>query len=279
MRAESLGFDHAWTYDHLAWRALRDGPWFASMPVLTAAAVATTSIRLGPLVASPNFRHPATFAKELVALDDISAGRAIGGIGAGGTGWDAGVLGQPSLTATERTARFEEFVAMVDLLLRRPAASYRGAHFVADEARTHPGCVQQPRLPLAIAATGPRGMQLVASYGEFWVTTGDRNCSGPMRPAEGARIVAAQARLLEHACQRVGRDPASVRRLVVTGPILDPALESVEAFADAVGHYTGVGVTDLVVHWPRPSDPYRGDLARFEAVVASAVAHQGRTNG
>src|SRR5204863_7892682 len=55
-RAESLGFDHAWTYDHLAWRSLRDRPWFAAVPVLVAAAAATTRIRLGPLVASPNFR-------------------------------------------------------------------------------------------------------------------------------------------------------------------------------------------------------------------------------
>ena len=44
--AEGMGFDHAWTYDHLTWRSLRDGPWFASVPTLTAAAVATLRIRL-----------------------------------------------------------------------------------------------------------------------------------------------------------------------------------------------------------------------------------------
>ncbi|HEX9382886.1 MAG TPA: hypothetical protein VF908_05760 [Gemmatimonadaceae bacterium] len=38
-RAEELGFDHAWTYDHLAWRSLRDAPWFGAMPTLAAAAV------------------------------------------------------------------------------------------------------------------------------------------------------------------------------------------------------------------------------------------------
>jgi hypothetical protein len=68
-RAEELGFDHAWTYDHLAWRSLRDSPWFGAIPTLVAAATATTRIRLGTLVASPNFRHPVSFARELIALD------------------------------------------------------------------------------------------------------------------------------------------------------------------------------------------------------------------
>ena len=80
--AERMGFDHAWTYDHLTWRSLRDGPWFAAMPTLAAAAAATTRLRLGTLVASPTFRHPVTFAKELITLDDISDGRITAGIGA-----------------------------------------------------------------------------------------------------------------------------------------------------------------------------------------------------
>jgi alkanesulfonate monooxygenase SsuD/methylene tetrahydromethanopterin reductase-like flavin-dependent oxidoreductase (luciferase family) len=71
-RAEELGFDHAWTYDHLTWRGHRDLPWYSAIPTLTAAAVATERIRLGTLVTSPNFRHPLTLAKEVIALDDIS---------------------------------------------------------------------------------------------------------------------------------------------------------------------------------------------------------------
>ena len=57
-------------------------------------------------------------------------------------------------------------------------------------------------------------------------------------------------------------------RLVLTGPELDPGLESEEAFAETLGRYADVGVTDVVVHWPRPSDPYAGDAATFERVVS-----------
>src|SRR5207248_3255349 len=56
--AEEYGFDHAWTYDHLGWRNLVDGPWFSAVPTLTAAAMVTSRIRLGTFVASPVARHP-----------------------------------------------------------------------------------------------------------------------------------------------------------------------------------------------------------------------------
>lgn len=85
-RAEELGFSAAYTYDHLSWRTFRDGPWFGALPTLTAAACATSRLRLGTLVTSPNFRHPVTLAKELISLDDVSGGRMILGIGAGAPG-------------------------------------------------------------------------------------------------------------------------------------------------------------------------------------------------
>lgn len=273
-RAEQLGFDHAWTYDHLAWRSLRDSPWFAALPTLTAAATATNTIRLGTLVASPNFRHPVPFAKELVALDDISGGRITVGIGAGGEGWDASMLGHQPWSTRERADRFSEFVELTDKLLREPATSHDGRYYSADGARMIPGCVQQPRIPFAIAATGPRGMRLAARYAETWVTTGMRSDMRvpddlPLSPEQGARIVARQSDALLSACKDVGRDPQTLRRLVLSGPSLDGGLQSVEAFRDAIGCYAEAGVTDFVVQWPRHAFPYAGDLATFEHIFSN----------
>jgi alkanesulfonate monooxygenase SsuD/methylene tetrahydromethanopterin reductase-like flavin-dependent oxidoreductase (luciferase family) len=266
-RADELAFDTAWTYDHLSWRSLRDGPWFGMVPTLAAAAFVTSRVRLGPLVASPNFRHPVPFAKELMSLDDLSGGRLVVGLGAGGVGWDATVLGVPAWSPQERADRFEEFVGLLDQLLRSPAdLTATGRFYAAVEARNLPGCVQPPRAPFAVAATGPRGFRLAASLGQAWVTTGDRTTPGPVGAAEGAAIVRAQIERLEAACAEVGRDPATIDRIVLTGGELEAGLSSVEAFRDLAGRYAEVGVTDLVVHWPRESEPYVADLAVFERI-------------
>jgi alkanesulfonate monooxygenase SsuD/methylene tetrahydromethanopterin reductase-like flavin-dependent oxidoreductase (luciferase family) len=268
-QAEELGFEHAWTYDHLAWRTLRDSTWFDAMATLTAAATVTTRLRLGPLVASPNFRHPVPFAKELMSLDDVSRGRVILGVGSGGTGWDATTLQSIPWPARERTERFENFVALLDRLLTDPVTTFEGRYYSAYEARNRPGCVQQPRLPFAVAATGPRGMRVAATCAEMWVTTGGAMSDRPLDAPAGAAFVATQIAHLVDACGAQGRDPASVRRLVLTGIGLGSGLESVESFRDTVGRYAEAGVTDFVVHWPRPDDPFAGDRSRFERIVSS----------
>ncbi|HEY7439016.1 MAG TPA: LLM class flavin-dependent oxidoreductase [Acidimicrobiia bacterium] len=270
-RAEELGFAHAWTYDHLAWRELRDAPWFGAMPTLTAAATATERIRLGPLVTSPNFRHPVSLARELIALDDISAGRLELGIGAGGEGWDAVMLGGPPWSRRERADRFDEFVVLLDELLRNPETTRSGAHYSAYEARTYPGCVQEPRVPFAVAASGPRGLRLAARLGQTWVTVGDPSAPGPTSTGKGLGVVHDQVRRLEDACADAGRDPASIRRLVLAGPLLDEGLGSAAEFHDTVARYAEIGITDFVVHWPRETEPYRGDVDTFEQAIAGAV--------
>lgn len=267
-RAEALGFDHVWTYDHLTWRSFRKKAWFSAIPTLTAAAMVTKNIRLGTLVASPNFRHPLPFAKELITLDHICGGRLTLGIGAGGSGWDATMLGQEAWTLRERFDRFTEFVTMLDQLLREPESSYAGQFYATHEARTYPNCVQQPRIPLAIAATGKRGMRLVAMYGDIWVTNGDRSSDKIMDAKRGCQVVQAQIERLHDVCHQVGRDSATLRYLVLSGPRLDGGLTSIQAFADTIGRYEAIGVTDFVVHWPRDSEPYRADLTIFEKIFS-----------
>ena len=160
-------------------------------------------IRIGTLVASPNFRHPLTLAKDLIALDDISDGRVICGVGAGGGGWDATVLGGEPWTLKERTARFAEFVELLDLLLLEREVTWKGSYYAVDEARTYPGCVQKPRLPLAVAAGAPRALAVAARYADIWVTIGgygDKSLEG----REGAQLVANQIELLSEESAKVG---------------------------------------------------------------------------
>jgi alkanesulfonate monooxygenase SsuD/methylene tetrahydromethanopterin reductase-like flavin-dependent oxidoreductase (luciferase family) len=267
-RAEQLGFSHAWTYDHLTWRGHRDRAWFGAVPTLTAAALATDRIRLGTLVASPNFRHPLPLAKEVVTLDDICCGRFTLGIGSGSTGWDATMTGTDAWTLRERSDRFSEFVEVADLLLRDPTATYVGRFYSARDARTLPGCVQRPRVPFAIAASAPKGIRVAARFAQTWVTTGSRVRPGPVNPRQGARDVRQQMDLLDRACNDIGRESSDIARMVVTGPTLTSGLRSRDEFADTAGCYASVGVTDLAVHWPRPTEPYQADYSIFERIFS-----------
>ena len=178
---------------------------------------------------------------EVIPAIDVSGGRLTLGIGAGGDGWDATMLGQVAWSPAERAQRFAEFLELTDRLLREPATSFRGRFYTADEARTYPGCVQRPRIPFAVAATGPRGMRLAATYGETWVTNGDRNRAATLGAEEGAAVVGEQMARLDESCVEVDRDPASLRRLVLSGPRLDAGLTSIEAFRHTVGCYADVG--------------------------------------
>ncbi len=257
--AETLGFDHAWTYDHLSWRSLADEPWGATIPTLVGAASVTSTIRLGTFVSSPNFRHPVPFAKDVATLDDIAGGRVLLGIGSGGTGFDSTVLGQPALTPGQRHARFAEFVDQLDELLRfEPAGSggitRRGEWFEAVGARMVGMPAQQPRVPFVIAANGPKGLGVVVRHASAWVSTGPDGLTGD----EWWNGVAALVERLDVTAQAAGRDPATIDRhlSIDSGGLY--SLSSVAAFEDTVARAASLGFTDVIAHWPRADGIYAG---------------------
>ncbi|MEU6664833.1 LLM class flavin-dependent oxidoreductase [Streptomyces sp. NPDC046727] len=268
-RAEELGFHAAYTYDHLSWRSLRDRAWFGAVPTLAAAAAATRSLRLGTLVASPTFRHPVPFAKELMSLDDVSAGRVTLGVGAGANGFDATALGRAPWSPRERAARFEEFVELLDLLLRGSVVSYDGAFYRAHEAHNRPGCLQSPRLPFAVAATGPRGMRLAARHGQAWVTLGDPRLPDGDEQRFHATIVE-QAENLDKALAEQGRAAGDIERILLTGFSGGDPLRSVDAFVDFAGRYAELGFTEIVIHWPVEDSVFEADEVVFERIASQA---------
>ncbi|MBN6035353.1 LLM class flavin-dependent oxidoreductase [Amycolatopsis sp. 195334CR] len=273
--AEEYGFDHAWTYDHLGWRDLVDGPWFSAIPTLTAAATVTEKIRLGTLVASPVARHPVPFMRELITLDDVSDGRALLGVGAGVTSahYDAVAIGEAELTDRQRADRFTEFVEALDGLLTQDKFDYPGEYYTARGARNLPGCVQRPRLPFLIAANGPRTMRLAARFGSGWVTTGQKTDDQDRWWAGVAEKVAKFDEILAAA----GREHHAIDRYLSLDAAPVFSLSSVEAFTDAAGRAQELGFTDVVSHWPRSSSWYEGREAVLEQVAADVLPRlQGR---
>jgi alkanesulfonate monooxygenase SsuD/methylene tetrahydromethanopterin reductase-like flavin-dependent oxidoreductase (luciferase family) len=265
--AEEYGFDHAWTYDHLGWRTLVDGPWFSAVPTLTAAAMVTSTIRLGTWVATPNFRHPVSFARELTTLDDVSDGRFILGVGAGGPGYDTQVMGDTALPPAARAERFGEFVELLDLLLRQDRTTWSGKYYEAVEARMMPGCVQKPRLPFVVAANAPKALRVAARYGTGWVTTGK---SGESMDAWWASLAELSGRL-DDALAAEGRNPAAIDRYVNLDGAPEFALTSVEFFRDVLGRAGELGFTDVTVPWPRHDGIYAGSEQMVEDIAAEVL--------
>lgn len=287
--AEELGFDHAWTYDHLVWGGLPDSPWHSTVATLTAAAMVTDRIRLGTLVSSPNFRHPLTLARDVVTLEDISGGRILLGVGAGGD-LDSGILGE-QLTRGERSRRFREFVPLLDRCLREDHVDHAGEFFTTVDARN----LTPTRTPLVLAAEGPRAMELAVTYAEGWVTTGpapgewaerdavDRWWAGVAERAE--RFSDAEEAAFSASTRREGDgtesdtrdadgdasapDPAPLDRYLTLDASGPAALSSVDFLTEQVKRAAELGFTDVIVHWPRSEPPYRAELGVLEAFMAT----------
>jgi alkanesulfonate monooxygenase SsuD/methylene tetrahydromethanopterin reductase-like flavin-dependent oxidoreductase (luciferase family) len=267
-RAEDLGFHAAYTYDHLSWRSFRDRPWFDAMTTLAAATVVTSSIRLGPMVTSPNFRHPVLLAKELLTLDDLSGGRIVVGVGSGGTGFDAEALGGTPWTAGERSDRFAEFVTRLDQLLTRTETTETGRYYPVHEVIRRPAPIASPRPPFVVSAMGPKALELAAEYGQGWVTTGARpETAFPSTEA----AVAHQMAGLDAALDARDRDRSSVERLFLDGFTEERTLSSVDAFVDMAGRFARIGFTELIVHWPIPGTVFEVDPAVFERIATDGI--------
>jgi alkanesulfonate monooxygenase SsuD/methylene tetrahydromethanopterin reductase-like flavin-dependent oxidoreductase (luciferase family) len=198
-------------------------------------------VRLGVLVWSNTFRHPAVLAKEAITIDHISGGRLEVGIGAGWYVPEHEAFGLEFLPAGQRVDQFREAVQIIDSLLRNETTSFEGQYYQLHDAPTRPLPVQRPRPPLTIGAKLPRMLRLCAEYADRW------NASG------SAIEMRERNRILDLACDEIGRDPDSIiRSLYGWASVMsaDP-WESVGAFEQVIGEYREAGVNEFIIDQPR----------------------------
>jgi alkanesulfonate monooxygenase SsuD/methylene tetrahydromethanopterin reductase-like flavin-dependent oxidoreductase (luciferase family) len=255
IQAEQSGFDSVWVFDHLLYRFPDQptmGVWEA-WTTLSALAEATTTVELGTLVLCTAFRNPALLAKMASALDEISGGRLILGLG---SGWHEPELAAFGMPFDHLASRFAEALSIVAPLLRTGAVDFQGDYYQAVD------CVDLPRgprasgPPLLVASFGPRMLRLTAEYADAWNTAWlGMPTKLPARLAE-----------MRAACREVGRDPATLATTVgvnVVFPDLgaqssepndpDKALPGdPEAIASGLAAYAALGV-DHVILSPDPN--------------------------
>ena len=159
-RAEELGYSCMLMTDHLD---DRNGP----LVTLTAAALATTSLRVGTLVLCNDYRHPVVLAKELATLDRISGGRLEVGIGAGWMTTDYEQAGIGKDRPGVRIERLAEAVSVLEGCFGDGAFDFAGEHYTVTGLDAGPKPVQRPRPPLLMAGGGPRMLTLAAQRADI----------------------------------------------------------------------------------------------------------------
>ncbi len=203
-RAEALGFDHIWVYDHVhnvpvpSQEAV-----FECWTTLAALSQRTSRIRLGQMVGCTSYRNPALLAKITSSLDVISGGRLEWGIGAGWYAQEYDAYGYEFPTARVRIEMLEDCVEIVTRMWSEGEVTYEGTHLSVDGAQCDPKPLQSPRPPVWIGGGGEkRTLRVVAKHASH------SNFGGS--PEEWAR----RSAILDGHCAEVGRDPASITRTI-----------------------------------------------------------------
>jgi alkanesulfonate monooxygenase SsuD/methylene tetrahydromethanopterin reductase-like flavin-dependent oxidoreductase (luciferase family) len=199
-------------------------------------------------------------AKALLALEELSDGRICAGLGAGSTSNDAAALGTAPLSARERIERFADWLELLDRLLSESETTYQGPYYSATRAAVGGSMPRRPRL--AVAATGPRGLALVARFADLWIAQ-----DHAVQAETGYESVRLQSQRLDAACRERGRDD-TLERLLLLGNGDEQPLESIDTFDECVKRYADLGFTDVVVHWPRDEAPHDIDPRVLEAIAA-----------
>jgi probable F420-dependent oxidoreductase len=200
--AEEVGFDSIWLGDHHLYRddgRPERGPWEA-WTLLAALAAITERVRLGPLVACLSFHNPAILAKQAATVDELSGGRLVVGVGAG---WNRTEFEAFGIPFDHRASRFEEAFEIVRRLLAGERVTIEGRWHRANDAVLLPTPARRPGL--MVGSTGDRVLAATLPHVDVWNTWYDWFGNTP----EGFATKRTQ---IDEACERAGRDPATLER-------------------------------------------------------------------
>lgn len=213
--AERLGFPTLFRSDHYFIGRQQDS--LEAYLSFVLAARETSTIRFGPLVSPVTFRSPVDVGRMAAQLDVLSGGRFVMGMGAGWNEPEHVAYGIPFPGPRERLDRLEEAIHVVKALWASEPAHFEGRYYRLEGADPQPKPAPG-RPPLLIGGNGERRtLRLVAEHAYEWNSTGG-----------GLELYARRVEALERHCDAVGRDPASIRRSLMTTALAGASTHELE---------------------------------------------------
>jgi alkanesulfonate monooxygenase SsuD/methylene tetrahydromethanopterin reductase-like flavin-dependent oxidoreductase (luciferase family) len=213
LAAEEVGFDSIWLGDHLLYRDEGEperGPWDA-WTLLAAIAALTERVEIGPLVACLAFHPPGLIARMAAAIDEVSGGRFVLGVG---SGWNEPEYRAFGLPFDHRASRFLEGFEIIRGLLAGERVTLDGTYWQAEEAVLLPPPARA--IPIMLGTSGPRQLAATLPHAYSWNSWWDAYGNTPEGFATTNAGITAIAR-------EAGCDPASVERSACVLVSLDPA--------------------------------------------------------
>ncbi|RLF11551.1 MAG: LLM class flavin-dependent oxidoreductase, partial [Thermoprotei archaeon] len=222
--AEQLGFDSYWMPDHTVATGVRRWDALEAWGTLCALALKTKTIKLASGVSDTYRYHPAVLAQKATTCDIISGGRAILGIGIG----EAMNLVPFGIPYDKPVSRTEEALQIIKRLWTEDFVDFQGNYYKLEKAFLQPKPVQKPHVPIYIAASSPRTMELVGKYGDGWLPanlTVERYKEGVERVKEAARKAGSDPEAIDMAHFMYGviakdREEASKNVILPANPLL-----------------------------------------------------------
>jgi probable F420-dependent oxidoreductase len=158
--AEDIGYSTLLLRDHVVEEPF--GNQLGPLVAMATVALSTTTLRIGTLVVSNDFRSPVQLAKEVATLDMLSNGRVELGLGAGFLAAEYAPLGIPFDPPAVRVSRLEESLQALKRLFTGDPVTYRGRHVCLEEFTSFPASVQRPHPPILVAGSGDRMLRMAA---------------------------------------------------------------------------------------------------------------------
>jgi F420-dependent oxidoreductase-like protein len=209
---EEFGISSLWLFDHLYGPELPDTPALEGWTLATALLAHTTRLRVGHLVLCATFRHPALLARMATTLDVISGGRLELGLGSGSYEPEHERAGIPWGNLAYRSELLAETLEILTRMFTGEPTTFEGEHFRLADMPNLPRPIQQPHPPIHVGGIGERRtLPLVARYADVWNV-----------PTYGLGDFAHKRDVLKAECERIGRDPASIRTSFEAVMVLAP---------------------------------------------------------